>query len=483
MADGSSSCGTIDLEPTRIDAPTARPMCTADHRKHEAFGKELANDAPPIRAERRSDRQFARAHGCARQEQVRDVGAADEQDEPNDAKEQQRRLTELAADDGFVQWCERDTAALVRLGEFARQSLCDSRQVGFGGFATNAGLQAPDDPEKVCRSRGRRRTLDRGHRPNARPSDQLRLFRHDADDVIRRAIEQNAAAHDAGVRIETRSPERFAQDDNVGALAVVRGQKCPANDRPHAERVEDSGGHPLTRDRFGDAVRSAHHHAANAGNKSGDDVERSIALVPIDQIERRDAHLRRRLGALPKHDQTVSVRKWKRPQQGGIDQRKHGAVGANAECEREHRRSGEARLLTQRSHRVVQILPKIAQERPRGRSRGDWGSHVRLTQRPHRRGERVRLEQFLNRETSRVGIAGAVAAKFVVSRIEVLRKLFDNFRFARRIESQLGETRTEMVDPGYHAWSSPVMRSIACTKLFQVVRWRASTRRPSPVRL
>jgi hypothetical protein len=66
-----------------------QPDRAADNRERQTFGEKLPNDARPIGAECRSDRQLACPYGCARQEQVCNVGATDEQHEANDAKEQQ----------------------------------------------------------------------------------------------------------------------------------------------------------------------------------------------------------------------------------------------------------------------------------------------------------------------------------------------------------------------------------------------------------
>ena len=57
----------------------------------------------------------------ARQQQVGDVGAADQQHEADDAEEQHRREAQIAADHGIVHRLEPHAAALVGLRKLARQ--------------------------------------------------------------------------------------------------------------------------------------------------------------------------------------------------------------------------------------------------------------------------------------------------------------------------------------------------------------------------
>ncbi len=104
---GSRPCGMSDGATLRMAAPTADPKRAADQREHDAFGQQLPDDAPAAGAERGPHRQLARAHGRAREQQVGDVGAADEEHESDDAEEQHRREPQIAADHRVVQPLER----------------------------------------------------------------------------------------------------------------------------------------------------------------------------------------------------------------------------------------------------------------------------------------------------------------------------------------------------------------------------------------
>ena len=140
---GSRPCGMSDGATLRIAAPTAASQRAADERQHDALGQQLPDDAPPAGAERRAHRQLARADRRAREQQVGDVGAADQQHESDDAEEQHRREPQIAADQRVVHRFERHAAALVGLGKLARETVRDGAQVGFGRLDRDAGFMRP----------------------------------------------------------------------------------------------------------------------------------------------------------------------------------------------------------------------------------------------------------------------------------------------------------------------------------------------------
>ena len=82
----------IDSTANLIDGPSAtsprmrrdgdtEPCDGADQRQEHAFGEQLTNQVAARRTDRRADRHLARAGDRAREHQVRDVGAGNQQDE------------------------------------------------------------------------------------------------------------------------------------------------------------------------------------------------------------------------------------------------------------------------------------------------------------------------------------------------------------------------------------------------------------------
>ena len=96
----------------RRHAP-ARDDGTAEaggERQHHALGEELADQAAASGADRRAHDDLAAARRGARQQQIGDVGAGDEQHEAHRAEQHEQRLPRRA-DDGLME--RRDAHALV----------------------------------------------------------------------------------------------------------------------------------------------------------------------------------------------------------------------------------------------------------------------------------------------------------------------------------------------------------------------------------
>ena len=115
----------------------------ANGRQQQAFGEQLANQAPPPGAERRADRDFPSRPG-AREQEVGDVRAGDEQHDQDRGGEHLQR----AADVAHEQLLERDQTDVPLRSILDR----DVGQRGEGGFERGTRLldgdvrfQPPDD--------------------------------------------------------------------------------------------------------------------------------------------------------------------------------------------------------------------------------------------------------------------------------------------------------------------------------------------------
>ena len=92
---GSVNGGTISLRPLIIAYPSSRPSAPPSGGEQDVLGQELAHEAPPSGAERGADRDLALARRAARQRQVGEVRAADEQQHPDGAEQHVQRASEL----------------------------------------------------------------------------------------------------------------------------------------------------------------------------------------------------------------------------------------------------------------------------------------------------------------------------------------------------------------------------------------------------
>ncbi len=71
----------------------------ADAGEQQAFGEELTNQAAAARAHRGAHGELGRAHGAAREQQVGDVAAGDQQHERDRAEQHVEPLTDVADED------------------------------------------------------------------------------------------------------------------------------------------------------------------------------------------------------------------------------------------------------------------------------------------------------------------------------------------------------------------------------------------------
>ena len=93
----------------------ATPSDTADEREQHAFGQQLPQQPPASGANRHPDRHLSRSRRAARQLQIGDVGAGDEQQEGDSAEQQLQAGPHLAAGDGDVEVvAQRRREALLR---------------------------------------------------------------------------------------------------------------------------------------------------------------------------------------------------------------------------------------------------------------------------------------------------------------------------------------------------------------------------------
>jgi hypothetical protein len=87
----------------------------------------LPHDPDAGRAKRNTDRELLLALEGARQQQVGDVGAGDQQYEANPGKKREKRWPH-AADRVIMQVRQRDPEALICGGVFTRQLVCNGFQ-------------------------------------------------------------------------------------------------------------------------------------------------------------------------------------------------------------------------------------------------------------------------------------------------------------------------------------------------------------------
>jgi hypothetical protein len=101
---------------------------SAERRKQEALDDELPRDTPPAGAERAADGDLALARHVAREQEVCDVRAPDQHQEPDGAEQHEQRRP-YVADHMLVDGRDLDPNAVVRCRVLAREPLRDPIQI------------------------------------------------------------------------------------------------------------------------------------------------------------------------------------------------------------------------------------------------------------------------------------------------------------------------------------------------------------------
>ena len=337
-----------------MTSPTAAP---AD-REQQALGQQQPRHAPARRAERQAHGQLALPRRRAREKQIREIRAGDEQDQADGPEQHERRGPDIP-EQRRRPWRRRQPPVLV---------LRKLRLLGL--------LDAPGDRVEL-RVRLRERRVRRKPRQNvelpdvarngqriAAPgnpeigADEHQARRHDADDRRGPAADANRAIEDRGIAAEARLPEAMADDRGRWTVrSELLRREAAAEMRRHAdhwkqvveqERREDSLRHVATRDVAVAEIERTSVREAPARP----DVEVFGRRQRLDVV-RFGRELRK--GDADRH-QPIRLRIRKRLEHETVEHAVDETVAADGEPEREDCDRREPRTTNELPERVAQVL-------------------------------------------------------------------------------------------------------------------------------
>ena len=120
----------------------------AEHADHEALGEKLRDETSARRTKRGADGEFPLARGPGGEQQIRQVGARDQQHE-TDRHRQQNQALPGVADGGFVQRQQPHTLAVVAVRELLLEAGGDGIELGACGGDGRARRQPADGANEV----------------------------------------------------------------------------------------------------------------------------------------------------------------------------------------------------------------------------------------------------------------------------------------------------------------------------------------------
>ncbi len=362
----------------------------AEHRQDQRFGEQLHDELPPARAKRQPHRHLGGTRGRARQQQVRDVRAGDDQHQAGHAEQERQRAPGFAADralpaqaGGHAQLARPEALhrllahpRLQRRVDVVDECLVGRVDAGRGLLDRDARFQPSEDVRPVAAAilealearLHQRAKRDRHEHLGLRAQRRaVEPARRDADDGQALSVDDQRVVQDRRVEAEALLPVVEAEHDDARFAdhAVVALREQPAEGRLHAKHREVAPRHEHARARQGlplvgevgpeNAVRG---QAGEDGLRLFEVTEHRVAedLVAVARLVARVAA---RLGAGRREvHQLFRGTHRERPQQHLVEQREDGRRRPDPERQRDDGDHGDKGRAEQRAEGEFEVSHK-----------------------------------------------------------------------------------------------------------------------------
>ena len=330
---------------------------TSHERQQRALGEKLTDQSSAGRAYRRAHDHFTLASGRPCEQQVRDIGARDQQHEADGREQDVERLAGVA-DQEILQWQHHDGLCRVAVGILLFEALRDGRHLQLRLHDGDAGPQAANHAVVVRRSRGGRRHDPRG-RINVRTrriADSRLEHAHDREDTI---VELDCRPDRCRITVELLAPERLGDHGRQRPCRLLLvGCKQSTGTRLRTKRLEESRRHAVDRRVVADAIQRDAHLAASEVRER---LEALALRFPVMEVGRRNRHRSQaRFRPQIRHrDDAIGVRIRQRPQHHRVDDAEHGRRGADPEREGQNGREREGGLSRKAARRIPKVLKEL----------------------------------------------------------------------------------------------------------------------------
>ena len=352
-------------------------------RQQAAFGEHLANNARAAGAHGGADGDFACAPGGFGQQQVRDIGAGDQQHQRDGAEQKVER--EAHVRNHFVAHQDDGGAlAFVARGILLRQARGDGGHLRLRCARRDAWFQPCNHPVIVAAARNGFRNHRIRRIPDVGLFRKMKTGRRHSGDR-QAAIENANGFADGGVLAREMLLPIGVADNHRAGFSFFFSEKM------------SRGGLQLKNVKEFRSYCGAVRVLGLCGRRGralvvfivGHRIEGGRLIVPVVEIGRRDRSVVP--GFLPQRcegDDAVRLVIRERTQQHGIHHAEHCRIRADADAERQDRDGGYGRRFGQHANPVPDVLPQIFHRRPRrarlpidkeyAAERGNVPSHVKL---------------------------------------------------------------------------------------------------------
>jgi len=342
-------------------------------RQEQALGHELPGQPAAAGADRRAHGQLALPRDTPRQQQVRHVRAADEQDAADASHQHEQRRTDLRGDG-----VEEDLRAHLHRAALAEDRFGQRRprHAARGAGSLGGGLghrrswaqpsQRREDLDRLPRRVGGS-ARDAQRRPQPRlAGGEIELGRRDADDGARPAVERERAADRGRLSAEALAPEAVRQHhDGLRAGSGVLGEQQPTRRGARADEREKRRRDRDARDARRLAAARLEKGAPPVGRQPVERARRAVAPGMEGEFAEQRPHRRVRAGVvLREAHQPVGVGIRQRAQQHAVGHREERRIGADAQRQRHERRDREPPLPRHRAQRLPDVSCEVVHVPP-----------------------------------------------------------------------------------------------------------------------
>ena len=361
----------------------ARPTTAPTTDEQHAFSQQLADQVGARRAERRPHRDFARARRGARQQQVRDVRAGDEQHEADRAHQHQQRRLDARVAISFMEVGVMVQFGGYAVGEVALEAVGKCGDVALGLLDADAWLEASGGDEKLVGPPVVAELFRREHqrRPQIGRAveEAVEARRHHADDVVGLAVEEDLAPDDARRRRSGAARSRSSGRRPCRARRGPRRGERAAEQRLHAEDLEELRRRLRREQPLGLADAGEVGVPALADGERIEDLH-ALADVAVGRHGKPGFEAVEDGVVVVERHQPIGLVVRQRPQQHAVDEREDRGVRADAQRERQTTTISENPGLCRRRRmayriRVTPVGASVGPQRVHGiepRRRAPW---------------------------------------------------------------------------------------------------------------
>ena len=317
---------------------------SAEHAEDRGLDDELGHDARPGRTEGGAHRELAPAGGAAHQEQVGDVGAGDEQHQPDRSQQQAQHRGGAPADFLGQRAHVHAGVGAVRIRIRHAQLPGDGLEVVGNLPDGDSRFHPSDDSKKALGPVGPAGIGGRGERHHdlAVAHERHEVRAQDADDPERLAIQHERLADGVGAAAEPALPQAVRDHRDrlrfVGRLNRAPQLDTRAGDREVVRRYPDRL----------DALRLTATRQVHAPREARDQGIEGAALgLEVGEVGERERLAIRARPDEREGDESARIAQRQRPQQDRVDQREHRGVGADRERKHEDHAHAEGGVLAE----------------------------------------------------------------------------------------------------------------------------------------